>query len=1290
MPPPRRTPRGTARRAPSRIGRLLRWLAGGLLGALITVYVVAPLALRSALPSLLAGSGVAAEVERVGIDLASARLTLAGLRLRTAGGIGMRWETVEIDVDPRRLLAGQLRIEALRFAGASVERTATVPPPASAGGGGAPPEIGSLTLEAVDLPLAGIEEPLRLRRMVLADLGAVLGGGASALEIDLRLGEAPLRLRGRLRRDGDALELEGALDAAGLDLGAARSRLAALGVSGAGGRLFAAGDLRLRYQIGSGALKADYRGGARLVGLAGVIGRLRLTPAELRWRGALGLGTGPGAGLDGRLEGRIEAPLLALEVGGAGAPLEVRIGEAVWRGELALGGEAGFEGRLALDRVSLRPGARAAPWTGLEASGVTLDRVAGDFGGGAVLEGLGVVRLAWKAVSPVPGGELGELSLERLERSADGAVAARGLRVAQLDTTGGRLAVRGRALAAASLGWEGALRAAGIEAASVEVAGAGWRGRGEGLELGELAAGDGLRAGKLRIARVLLEQGGEPGRLEALAAGRLRLDRDGVLRLDEASAGGARLALAGGGALELEAVHLAGLVRQAAGDLTARLVRAERARLDLPGGEQLILEGGALEGLELTPALAARIDTLRLASAELALLRGSVRVAGLRVARLDRDAAGGLAVARIDLEELAAEVPDRPPLTAAGLALTGLALGGRPWLTVTAIEARQMALEGDWPLRLEAPFLRAGQLERDGSGGAQDGGADALELRVGGRTVRLASLAVQELRRRPGGGLEIEVARAERLASGQGGAAAVVLAELLAAKVSLDPAGRLRAARLAAGGGQGQSGAARWQLGALRVEGVDGRPGGAWAARRAGALRLVIREGRRELGLGAARARGLELATGRVAAAELELEGLRVAGGEGASLAVPAAELATLALVAGEGLELERARLRGLALAFGLGADGGWRWPELPRLGASAGGAARLRVGRAELTGSGTLTFFDDSLDVPHALDQRIEVARLSGLETTSIGARAQLELRTTSGVWTQEISAELVTAGRGEFDLEIKARLRGVDLPALSPYARSRLGVELTGGRGDVDLELTVVHGELEGRSRLVLSRPRLRPAATAGAALAEALRMLADRRGTVALEIPISGRLDDPEFDLGDAYAQAMTKAATTALMLYLQPVGLVLAAKGLLDKAAAGTLRPVLFSAGEETLDAPALGYLDEVARRLLERPGLALKVCGVAVAADGEALAAAAEAARARGESLAARPLEALAAARAAAVRDYLVTRHGVAPAQLPACAPQVESDGIGRVELPLAGSVQAAPPAPAVPDRDGGA
>jgi len=119
-------------------------------------------------------------------------------------------------------------------------------------------------------------------------------------------------------------------------------------------------------------------------------------------------------------------------------------------------------------------------------------------------------------------------------------------------------------------------------------------------------------------------------------------------------------------------------------------------------------------------------------------------------------------------------------------------------------------------------------------------------------------------------------------------------------------------------------------------------------------------------------------------------------------------------------------------------------------------------------------------------------------------------------------------------------------------------------------------------------------------------AVNLLKNSKGEIDLELPISGSLDDPQFEVGALVAQVVSNLFKKALT---NPFSLLTAAVGGSAGAATGgdDLAFVDFDPGSDEIPAPGVTKLDAVAKALLDRPAIRIEIVpGWDPAKDGEAL------------------------------------------------------------------------------------
>jgi uncharacterized protein DUF748 len=319
-----------------------------------------------------------------------------------------------------------------------------------------------------------------------------------------------------------------------------------------------------------------------------------------------------------------------------------------------------------------------------------------------------------------------------------------------------------------------------------------------------------------------------------------------------------------------------------------------------------------------------------------------------------------------------------------------------------------------------------------------------------------------------------------------------------------------------------------------------------------------------------------------------------------------------------------------------------------------------IRIDRITFAAS-RLNFTDHYIKPNYTAD----VGELHGSVTKLSSDPASRAVVALQGRW--DSSSPVLIAGtvnplRGDLFLDVAARGQEIDLTKLSAYSQRYAGYGIKEGRLTLDVKYHVEDGKLEGRNRLIVDQLAFgdkveSPDATKLPVLF-AVNLLKDKNGRIDLELPISGSLEDPQFEIaaviGQIFSSRIEKAQTS-------PFALIAGAAG--DKP--DELAYVEFEPGSSELTPAAHEKLDRLAALLQDRPGLKLALAArTDDAADVEALQAAArarklatlpkDAPREAREKIEKEPLEVPAEEREALVkrRDEQVRAYLVAGDRLP--------------------------------------
>ncbi len=359
--------------------------------------------------------------------------------------------------------------------------------------------------------------------------------------------------------------------------------------------------------------------------------------------------------------------------------------------------------------------------------------------------------------------------------------------------------------------------------------------------------------------------------------------------------------------------------------------------------------------------------------------------------------------------------------------------------------------------------------------------------------------------------------------------------------------------------------------------------------------------------------------------------------------------------------------------------------------------ATRFLLQQLHITGDSAIELHDDSLKPAFSTRLTLADALIGTFDSAQPGQDSPVSIEGRTGKHSKISVKGTFRPFAERPTLKLDNHMEGIALTELSPYTVAMLGYALKSGDLDADSSLSIDNGMMDGKNRLTLRALEVAPVDNAARKqldsqlslpLGTALDMLRDKHDTIKLDLPVTGDIDNPDFDISDAVNTAVSKALKKASMTYLtvalQPYGALISIARLAGEVASRVqLAPVAFAPGAAMQQPGSNDYLDKVAGILASRPELNIKVCGVANESDRATLAAQATAVLAdrpadkQGEKMPVEPVRIgdeqlldLAIRRAEAVTDYLVTRHAVSASRLVDCQPSIDSTpaGKGRVDL----------------------
>jgi outer membrane protein OmpA-like peptidoglycan-associated protein len=365
-----------------------------------------------------------------------------------------------------------------------------------------------------------------------------------------------------------------------------------------------------------------------------------------------------------------------------------------------------------------------------------------------------------------------------------------------------------------------------------------------------------------------------------------------------------------------------------------------------------------------------------------------------------------------------------------------------------------------------------------------------------------------------------------------------------------------------------------------------------------------------------------------------------------------------------------------------------------------------IRIGSLEIVGDSVVHYEDETVSPTFSTEVRLKEARVTDIDSQKPDQASPVSLVAESRKYTRlKLQGNVQPFGE-RISMDLKGKIKAVELPPLSSYAVKTLGYNLISGEMDADIDLKITVGKLQGEGDLKFYNPiveavepeKMKSEGGRTIPLQSALKVLRDNDNDVRLKIPISGDVTDPEFSISDAINQALMKGLTIATLSSIKymlgpygvAIGIVELGAKFGPKALTGIrLKPVDFQPSASDLDPAAMEYLDKLAAILKEKKDLRLRLCGWATesdrtgpreaAAETPAAPSGAKTSGPDGQIVAPKddhfPLSnaailALAEQRANRIEDILVNQHGIEDKRIFICSPEIDEHPTAkpRVEI----------------------
>ncbi len=237
----------------------------------------------------------------------------------------------------------------------------------------------------------------------------------------------------------------------------------------------------------------------------------------------------------------------------------------------------------------------------------------------------------------------------------------------------------------------------------------------------------------------------------------------------------------------------------------------------------------------------------------------------------------------------------------------------------------------------------------------------------------------------------------------------------------------------------------------------------------------------------------------------------------------------------------------------------------------------------------GTISFTDYHLPQHYATTFYNLGGRISGLSSAA-STLADVDLRGNMENHSPLRITGRVNPLRDDLFVDLKVSFNDIELSPLTPYAGTYLGYTVEKGKLFLDLTYHIEKKILNSENRILIDQftfgNKVESDQATSLPVNLGLALLKDRKGEINLDVPVTGRTDDPEFSIWRLVFQVLknllVKAATSPLALFSSIFG------------GDSDLSTIVFASGTAVLPAPEEQKLSALARGLNDRPALKMEL------------------------------------------------------------------------------------------------
>ncbi len=232
------------------------------------------------------------------------------------------------------------------------------------------------------------------------------------------------------------------------------------------------------------------------------------------------------------------------------------------------------------------------------------------------------------------------------------------------------------------------------------------------------------------------------------------------------------------------------------------------------------------------------------------------------------------------------------------------------------------------------------------------------------------------------------------------------------------------------------------------------------------------------------------------------------------------------------------------------------------------------------------------------------DVGELNGSVTnlsSDPAVRGEVDLKGSYDKASPVVIAGTLNPLSGNLFLDIAAKGKDIELPTLTAYSQRYAGYGITKGKLTLDVKYHVEDGKMEGRNKIFIEQltfgERVEGPEATKLPVLFAVNLLKNSKGEIDLELPVSGSLADPQFQIGALLSQVVVnllkKAVTAPFSLLAAAFG---GGNGEAKTGSSEDLAYVDFEPGRAEIGPAGQKKLDALSKALLDRPAIRIEMAG----------------------------------------------------------------------------------------------